>query len=127
MITIQISQGELLDRWSILSIKRMTFKKESDKWQNVCLEMSHLESDVQELFQRGDVYALYKRLLETNLELWSIEDALRKHERDQCFDKDFIFKARKVYHLNDERSDIKRKINELLGSKIKEEKIYEEY
>ena len=62
-----------------------------------------------------------------NTKLWNIEDDIRNKERQQMFDNDFIQLARSVYITNDERSRIKRKINDLFGSELVEEKGYADY
>ena len=66
-------------------------------------------------------------LRQINQQLWDIEDKLRDKERANSFDDEFIQLARSVYITNDERSRIKRKINDMLGSEIVEEKSYAEY
>ena len=66
-------------------------------------------------------------LRRTNQQLWGIEDKIRDKERANSFDDEFIQLARSVYITNDERSRIKRKINDLLGSELVEEKSYAEY
>ena len=71
--------------------------------------------------------ALRGELAAVNRRLWDIEDAIRRKEASQTFDADFIELARAVYRTNDERSRIKRAINELLGSDIIEEKQYVGY
>ncbi len=63
-------------------------------------------------------------LREVNLNLWKIEDKLRKMEKEQRFDDEFIQLARSVYITNDKRAEIKRKINELCNSEYKEIKLY---
>ena len=62
-----------------------------------------------------------------NQKLWDIEDSIRDKERSKTFDEDFIELARKVYFTNDDRSRIKRNINETLGSELIEEKSYADY
>ena len=66
-------------------------------------------------------------LSQINQQLWDIEDKIRDKERANSFDDEFIQLARSVYITNDERSRIKRKINDLLGSELVEEKSYAEY
>jgi hypothetical protein len=70
--------------------------------------------------ERASLYA-------TNLLLWNVEDELREMERQQSFDARFVELARKVYRYNDKRSEIKRQINILCGSRIVEEKSYAPY
>ena len=71
--------------------------------------------------------ALTERLKNINAALWDIEDHIREHERSKNFDAEFVALARSVYRTNDERSAVKRAINELLASKIIEEKSYAAY
>ena len=70
---------------------------------------------------------LLKDLKKINQKLWDIEDKIRDKERSKKFDKEFLELARNVYFTNDERSKIKRNINETFGSKIIEEKLYSKY
>ena len=76
-------------------------------------------------FKRKTFFELTKELKNTNLKLWYIEDKKRELEKKQEFGKEFIELARNVYKSNDERAKIKLKINEALGSNIKEVKSYE--
>jgi hypothetical protein len=126
MITIEVSPGELIDKWSILSIKRDKMAG-TCKWDNIAIEMDILAPNVKPILKNRMVYQLYKSLLEVNLELWDIEDDLRRMEKREQFDEVFIARAREVYITNDERAQLKAEINEILGSKIREEKSYEEY
>ena len=126
MITIPVSPGELVDRWSILCIKRNHFLG-SEKVENIFREMAGIESAVQKLFSNREVHRLFKRLLETNLRLWDIEDKLRYFEKNKMFGADFVSYARAVYVNNDMRSTLKNEINDLLGSNFREVKSYEEY
>lgn len=121
-ITIPISVGELLDKISILQIKSQYTTSEYVKQElKDLIEISkqHQVYDEQEL----------QRLLEVNTKLWDIEDKLRlieKHQKDDrvfVFD-DFIPLARSVYITNDERSRIKKKINEKYNSQYQEVKCY---
>lgn len=126
MIDIPVSIGEVLDKLSILFIKKekiqnsekLTFiSKEIDLLQN--LSYNYLENKV--------VKNLYEELLIINKKLWDIEDKLRMLELQKKFDSEFIELARQVYFTNDKRFEIKNSINNLLGSEIKEVKDYVEY
>jgi len=75
----------------------------------------------------SDVTVELVQLSQVNEELWDIEDHLRDKERLQSFDQEFVSLARSVYFKNDARARIKRKINELLGSPLTEEKSYTSY
>jgi hypothetical protein len=74
-----------------------------------------------------EYFNLYDDLIATNSKLWEIEDKLRVLEKQKIFNKEFIELARKVYYTNDERFEIKNKINLLLDSEIQEQKSYEDY
>lgn len=124
---IQISPGELLDKISILEIKRARIKR-PDKHAHVAHELSLLSAvREREVIHNDDLDALMQRLREVNEALWDVEDALRRHERDADFGPTFVALARKVYLTNDERAALKRRINEALHSAIIEEKDYVEY
>ncbi len=126
-ISIPISPGELIDKIAILAIKseRMT---EPGKLENVRAERALLEASLAEAGagskELDDLTAELKRVNET---LWEIEDEIRLCEKAQDFGPRFIELARSVYRTNDRRADIKRQINELLGSRILEEKSYQPY
>jgi Family of unknown function (DUF6165) len=126
-IKVPISPGELLDKITILRIKS---KRMSDpaKLANVRSELRALEET-----WNGSVHAWagidadLAALHEVNERLWVIEDDIRDKERAKAFDADFIRLARAVYFENDERADIKRRINLKLGSSVVEEKSYADY
>lgn len=117
-IMIPISVGELMDRVSILFIKKRMIK-DPGKLIHVQHELDQLEK-VSIPFR--DKY--YERLELVNANLWSIEDKIRDCEKKKDFSDFFIRLARFVYQLNDERSEIKRKINEKYSSEIIEVKSY---
>jgi hypothetical protein len=74
-----------------------------------------------------DFFNLYDDLIRVNSKLWDVEDKLRVHEKNKSFNEDFISLAREVYYTNDERFEIKNKINLLTESEIQEQKSYEDY
>ena len=123
-ILIPISLGELLDKISILEIKRKFLTKKQLK--NVENEIILLKNCLATLKIEVDDN-LYSELKSINLKLWEIEDEIRLKERSKEFDKDFINLARSVYKTNDMRSELKLKINILYKSNITEEKLYETY
>ena len=123
-ILIPISLGELLDKISILEIKRKFLTKKQLK--NVENEILLLKNCLATLKIEVDDN-LYSELKSINLKLWEIEDEIRLKERSKEFDKDFINLARSVYKTNDMRSELKLKINILYKSNITEEKLYETY
>jgi hypothetical protein len=127
-IHVPISPGELIDKITILEIKsqRMT---DQVKLANVRAELALLEATWRNS-QYGvsdGVEAEWTALRAINEKLWDIEDRIRDKERARTFDQEFIDLARAVYFTNDERADIKRTINNKLGSKIVEEKSYASY
>jgi hypothetical protein len=126
-VAIEISPGELIDKITILEIKseRMT---DAAKLINVRTELELLAKvRGAALAASPDLDALTGNLKHVNEELWEIEDAIRLKEKAQDFCAEFIALARSVYRKNDERAALKRRINNLLGAAIVEEKSYEEY
>lgn len=122
---IEVSNGEIIDKLTILSLKLMHIKDES-KLDNIKKEHDLLKNVASEIGIEEE-NPLYIKLLEVNQKLWDIEDKIRDCERDKDFSEKFIELARSVYFTNDERSVIKREINEATGSKLTEEKSYKEY
>lgn len=126
-ITVEIAPGELLDKLTILEIKRERIE-DTQKLINVGLELDVLDRARRENVPDSDeLDALYRDLKSINEELWEIEDDIRDCERDKDFGERFIELARAVYKTNDRRAATKRAINELLGSRIVEEKSYADY
>lgn len=127
MISVPISAGELLDKITILRIKMQRLEDET-KRRNVAHELRLLEGIAhKELRSKPDYAPLLEELLAVNERLWDIEEGKRDCERRKVFDEGFIRLARAVYLENDRRATLKRKLNELLGSAIVEEKSYAEY
>jgi hypothetical protein len=122
-ILVPISLAELYDKISILQIKLNKIKDE-EKLKNVINEWNLLV-EISEKYPIDD--ELYVELKKVNIDLWIVEDQLRLKEKNDEFDEGFISLARSVYYHNDERSRIKREINEKYGSSIIEEKSYEKY
>ena len=126
-IKIQISPGELIDKFTILDIK-LNRIKEQEKTQNIRKEHKILKRQIEKNLPKSKrLSALISKLKTINKTLWDIEDQIRVCERKQDFKKKFIKLARSVYQKNDLRSSYKREINKLLGSEIIEEKSYESY
>ena len=120
----EISAGELVDKITILEIKKKKIK-DKDKLADVEKELISLNNTFQKnISQNVDLKNMIKNLKEINLKLWDIEDGKREAEKNKKFDNKFIELARNVYKLNDERAKIKLKINQFLGSNIKEVKSY---
>ncbi len=126
-IAIPISPGEVVDRLTILEIKS---ERISDKTKlvNVHHELGKLlEAAKSAIPDSQDMRALRAKLKAVNEELWVIEDDIRECERERDFGATFIALARAVYKTNDRRADLKRRINEALGSDIMEQKSYAPY
>lgn len=126
-IKVPTSPGELLDKITILEIK-MEQISDAEKLKNIEYELAQLTQIWNEHFSKNeDLDLLKKELRETNTNMWNIEDNIRIKESKKEFDNDFIELARSVYYQNDKRADTKKKINELLGSLLMEEKSYADY
>ena len=121
-ILAEISAGELLDKITILEIKKEKIK-DIEKLKSIDKELSSLtKTSDEKIPDKSKVSNLIEDLKKINFKLWDIEENKRKAEKDKKFDDDFIELSRDVYKSNDERAKIKLKINELLGSNIKEVK-----
>ncbi len=126
-INVPVSPGELLDKITILRIKSSRMG-DAQKLAHVRIELKVLEETWgASSYAKADISADVNALLQVNERLWVIEDDIRDKERAQAFDSEFIRLARAVYFENDERADIKRRINLKLGSTIVEEKSYAKY
>jgi hypothetical protein len=126
-IKVEISPGELLDKVTILQIKCERIDEPS-KLRNVWKELSILTACRDEAIPESDgITRLARDLKSVNEALWDVEDQIREREKSEDFGSAFIALARSVYRMNDKRADLKRQINESLGSPIIEEKSYEAY
>ncbi len=126
-ISVPAAPGEILDKLTILDIKSERISDEI-KLANIRLEQDLLNQIVkQDIPASPHLSALIKTLKTINEELWDIEDDIRDCERNKNFDDQFVKLARAVYHTNDKRCDVKREINQYLGSQIIEEKSYQAY
>jgi ribosomal protein S13 len=123
---IEVSNGEILDKFSILIIKRSNINDDA-KLDNIQKEIDQLENIVDELIRDKKIFTKYVNLAEVNKRLWDIEDDIRECERQKDFGDKFIQLARSVYISNDLRAKIKKDINILTNSGIVEEKSYESY
>ena len=124
---IPISWGELLDKITILQIKLDNLTSQ-DALNNVARELKQLQSTFSNYCPEAIKPKLFEaELKRINQQLWDTEDKIRDKERNKSFDAEFIQLARSVYVTNDERSRIKKKINETFGSDLIEEKSYSEY
>ena len=121
-ILAEISAGELVDKITILEIKKNKISNEN-KLKEIDKELNSLNNTMDKFIKEKSKILTFKdQLKEINLKLWDIEDGKRTAEKNKDFGKIFIELARNVYKFNDERAKIKLKINETLGSNIKEVK-----
>ena len=121
-ILAEISAGELLDKITILEIKKEKIK-DNQKLKDIDKELSSLtKTSDEKIPNKNEINDLIKNLKKINLKLWDIEENKRLAEKNQKFDEKFITLSRDVYKTNDARAKIKLKINEILGSNIKEVK-----
>ena len=124
---IPVSWGELFDKVTILQIKLANLKAKS-ALKNVKKEHDQLCTIFDHNFsENANAKQLMTDLKLVNQKLWDIEDRIRDKERSKTFDEKFIELARRVYFTNDDRSRIKRNINETFGSELIEEKSYADY
>ena len=125
---IEVSNGEILDKITILVIKSKMIT-DPVKLKNINNELDELKPflDVVGYESKSTVNSLVKELESVNEKLWNVEDKLRDKERSKQFDDEFIKLARDVYFTNDERARIKKNLNEVTNSKLVEEKSYQKY
>ena len=123
-IQAPISFGELIDKITILEIK--TKHLQVNALENVQKELVNLQGILDSLDLQIDP-TLIQRLKEVNIDLWHIEDEIRKKERIDDFGESFISLARSVYKQNDRRAAIKKEINTAYGSALVEEKSYQDH
>ena len=126
-IIVEVSVGELLDKISILEIKKGKIK-DPEKLKFILNEHSILGDQFKENVKSDEkLEKLFKELKEINAKLWVIEDDKRDCEKNKDFGEKFIKLSRDVHFLNDDRAKIKLEINNHTGSKIKEIKEYTSY
>ena len=126
-ILVEVSVGELLDKISILEIKK---EKISDPESLKIINSEYLvlnEQAKKNVSKSPKLTSLFDELKEINLKLWHFEDDKRMCEKNSDFGEKFIKLSRDVHFLNDKRAKIKLEINNLTGSKIKEIKEYTNY
>ena len=124
IINVPISIGELIDKVTILEIKKDKLK--NLKLKNILKELSFLRA----VLEKNNILIpdeIYLQLKSINLKLWDIEDKIRIKEKNKEFDNEFIELARSVYLNNDRRSETKKELNIMFNSEIIEEKSYEKY
>ena len=126
-ILVEVSVGELLDKISILEIKKEKIK-DPEKLKFIIDEHQILQEQYKANVKNDiELNRLYKSLKIINSRLWTIEDDKRKCDKEKDFTENFIKLSRDVHILNDERAKIKLEINNHTGSKIKEIKEYFSY
>ena len=124
-ILTEISAGELIDKITILEIKKIKITNK-DKLIEIEKELLSLNDTMNKFIPDDSKISKFKgNLKDINLKLWDIENGKRSAEKNNEFGEKFIELARKVYKFNDERAKIKLAINNALGSNIKEVKSYE--
>jgi hypothetical protein len=126
-VLVPVSWGEVIDKITILEIKaeRLT---DAGKLANVNKELGELAAVREREFPgHAGLAALAAELKAINERLWVIEDDIRDCERAKDFGQTFTELARAVYFTNDERAAVKRRVNDLLGSALVEEKSYAPY
>jgi hypothetical protein len=126
MISVPVSVGELIDKLSILQVKKTKISDEIKlKFVNKEFEILHDLSSIH--LNNLEIESLYHQLIEINSSLWDVEDKLRVIEKEKKFEGEFISLARKVYFTNDERFRLKNEINSITSSEIREVKDYVKY
>ena len=124
---ILISDGEILDKFSILNIKQKKII-DQNKLININNEINSLQNiSLKIILSNSRIEIFYAELTKINEKIWTIEDNIRKKEKLQQFDSEFIELARSVYRTNDQRANIKKQINIISESNLIEEKSYEQY
>jgi hypothetical protein len=125
-MNIEVSHGEIVDKLTILQIKKENITDPS-KLDNIIKEYDYLLYVVENDLKISTESSEYLELLSINKELWVIEDDIRDKERVKEFDEDFVKLARSVYYTNDVRAKIKKEINLKYSSGFVEEKSYQSY
>lgn len=120
---VPVSWGELLDKISILEIKRARMTSPA-ALRNIAREHDALQAIAAPALAQAGLAPLFADLAAVNAALWDIEDAIREEDAAGRFGETFIALAQAVYRRNDERAAIKRRINDLLASEMVEEKSY---
>ena len=124
-IFAEISAGELVDKITILEIKKAKISNKK-KLEDVNKELESLNQTFKKFIPNDSVIKNHMdQLKNINSKLWDIEDGKRELEKKQDFSEKFVELARSVYKFNDQRAKIKSEINKTLGSNIKEVKSYE--
>jgi hypothetical protein len=126
MISVPVSVGELIDKLSILQVKKTKISN-PEKLEYINKEFELLYNLSSVYLNDSEIENLYHELVQVNSKLWDIEDRLRVIETEKRFAGEFIDYARKVYFTNDKRFELKNKINQITSSEIREVKEYVQY
>ena len=126
IIKTPISLGELVDKISILMIKKNNIT-DNIKLDLIKKELDLLNDTINKVVKEETIRDYLNQLIDINSKLWNIEDDIRECERNKNFNENFIQLARSVYFTNDKRAELKLKINKKFGSKIVEVKSYNKY
>ena len=126
MIQVPVSVGELIDKLSILHVKKMKISN-PEKLEFINKEFELLYNMSSFYLNDEEISKQYHMLVDINTKLWEVEDKLRVLEVEKRWEGEFVDLARKVYFTNDERFSVKNKINELTNSEVREQKEYVEY
>ena len=119
---IEVSNGEIVDKLTILELKRQNAQTQ-EQARHIVEELEYLQPIVESMDIPTDILT---QLREVNKKLWEVEDILREYERKSNFSGQFITFARAVYQTNNARFKLKSKINEITNSRLVEEKIHPE-
>jgi len=126
-ILVEVSVGELLDKISILEIKKEKISN-AESLEFINREYSVLKEQLNKNVKSDEkLNKLFESLKKINAKLWIIEDQKRLYEKNSDFGENFIKVSRDIHFLNDDRSKIKLEINKYTGSKIREIKEYTSY
>ena len=126
MISVPVSVGEIIDKLSILQVKKTKISNET-KLEFINKEFELLYNLSSTYLNNFEIETIYHDLVKVNSSLWDVEDKLRILESEQKFDSEFVELARKVYFTNDERFRLKNEINLITNSEIREVKDYVKY
>jgi hypothetical protein len=126
MINVPVSIGEIIDKLSILQVKKTKISDEI-KLSFINVEFELLYNLCSTYLDDSHIESIYHKLVTVNSDLWDVEDKLRIMESEQTFNDEFISLARKVYFTNDERFRLKNEINLSTNSEIREIKEYVKY
>jgi hypothetical protein len=126
MINVPVSVGELIDKLSILQVKKTKISN-PEKLEYIKKEFELLYNLSAEYLNNNLIEDLFHNLVSTNSNLWEIEDRLRILEKEGRFEGEFVDMARKVYFTNDKRFELKNEINSITSSEIREVKEYVDY